>query len=176
MTETAGETADTTADIIRVRPREDAGERETLISMLDFLRATVVLKVGGLTDEQAASRSVAASALTPAGLVKHLTGVERYWFSIDFAGHDLPEPWSAENSGAFAVEPGDTLADLVAAYRAECARSNAAVADADLDERAHADGNSFTLRYAFAHMIEETARHCGHLDLLRESIDGQTGQ
>ncbi|NUR69203.1 MAG: DinB family protein [Hamadaea sp.] len=160
----------------RVRPREDGGERETLIGMLDFLRATVVVKVAGLTDDQAATRSVPASALTPAGLVKHLTGVERYWFSIDFAGHDLPEPWDDANPGAFAVEPGDTLAGLVSAYRAECARSNAAIVDAELDERAHADGNSFTLRYALTHMIEETARHCGHLDLLRESIDGQTGQ
>jgi len=160
----------------RVRPPEDGGERETLVGMLDFLRATVVRKVAGLTDEQAAGRPVPASALTPAGLVKHLTGVERFWFSIDFAGRDLPEPWDADNPGAFRLAPGDTLADLVTAYQAECVRSNAAIVDADLDEVARADGNSFTLRYALTHMIEETARHCGHLDLLRESIDGEAGE
>jgi uncharacterized protein DUF664 len=154
----------------------DAGERETLTGMLDFYRATVLAKVDGLTDEQAFSRPVPASALTPAGLVKHLTGVERFWFSIDFAAHDLPWPWSDdENPGAFALAPGETLAGLVEAYRVECARSTAAVADASLDDRARAEGESFTLRFALTHMIEETARHCGHLDLLRESIDGRRG-
>jgi len=163
--------------VARTRPPEDGAERETLTGLLDFLRATVVNKVAGLTDEQAFGRPVTASALTPAGLVKHLTGVERFWFSIDFADHDLPWPWSEqEPHGGFRLDPDDTLAELVEAYQAECARSSAAIADAALDDRARAEGNSFTLRYALAHMIEETARHCGHLDLLRESIDGQTGE
>lgn len=166
-------TADAAA---RTRPPEDAPERETLTGLLDFLRATVVLKVAGLTDAQASARPVGASALTPAGLVKHLTGVERFWFSIDFAGLDLPAPWTDDEPGAFALAPGETLDGLVDAYRAECARSSAVVAAAGLDDRARADGCDFTLRYALAHMVEETARHCGHLDLLRESIDGQTGQ
>jgi hypothetical protein len=164
------------APVVRVRPAEDAGERDTLTGLLDFLRATVVHKVAGLTDEQAFGRPVPASELTPAGLVKHLTGVERFWFSIDFAGHDLPWPWTDDQPDSFALAPDDTLAGLVAAYRAECARSSAAIEGAALDDRARAEGNSFTLRYALAHMIQETARHCGHLDLLRESIDGQTGQ
>jgi hypothetical protein len=162
---------------VRTRPPEAGGERETLTGMLDFLRATVVIKVVGLSDEQAFSRPVAASRLTPAGLVKHLAGVERFWFSIDFAGHDLPWPWSEERpDGAFTLAPDDTLAAIIDDYQAECERSRAAIVGAALDERARAEGNSFTLRYALAHMIEETARHCGHLDLLRESIDGQTGQ
>ncbi len=80
------------APIVRTRPSENGGERETLTGLLDFLRATVVLKVAGLTDEQAFARPVATSELTVAGLVKHLSGVERFWFSIDFAGHDLPWP------------------------------------------------------------------------------------
>ncbi|BCJ73394.1 hypothetical protein CS0771_29380 [Catellatospora sp. IY07-71] len=164
--------------VVRTRPPEDGTERQTLTGMLDFLRATVLLKVAGLTDEQAFSRPVPASALTPAGLVKHLTGVERFWFGIDFAGLDLPWPWSAEQPhGGFPLAPDDTLADIVAAYETECARSRTvAEGAADLDERAHGEGNSFTLRYALTHMIEETARHCGHLDLMRESIDGQAGQ
>ena len=70
----------------------------------------------------------------------------------------------------------DSLTELIDAYAAECERSRAVVTGATLDDRARADGNAFTLRYALAHMIQETARHCGHLDLLRESIDGQTGE
>ncbi|WP_125778298.1 DinB family protein [Antribacter gilvus] len=169
-------TQESVAPVERVRPAEDASERDTLTGLLDFLRATVVNKVAGLTDEEAFGHPVPASGLSPAGLVKHLTGVERYWFSIDFADHDLPSPWDDGEPGGFTPGPGESLAQLVDAYRVECARSNAAVADAGLDDHARADGNSFTLRYALAHMVEETARHCGHLDLLRESIDGQTGE
>lgn len=155
---------------------EDGTELATLTSALDFLRGTVVLKVTGLSDEQAASRPVPASALTPAGVVKHLTGVERFWFSIDFAGLDLPYPWPDDDRhGAFALAPGDTVAGLVAAYQAECALSRQAIAGADLGTRARGEGMAFVLRYALTHMIEETARHCGHLDLLRESIDGDRG-
>ncbi|WP_309133630.1 DinB family protein [Cellulomonas sp.] len=161
--------------VTRVRPAQDATERDTLTGLLDYLRATVVLKVAGLTDEQAFAHPVPASALTPAGLVQHLTGVERFWFSIDFAGLDVPAPWTDDAPGAFEPAAQDTLAGLVEAYRAECARSSAVVAAADLDDRARADGCDFTLRYALAHMVEETARHCGHLDLLRESTDGTRG-
>jgi len=164
------------APVARIRPPEDGSEREILTGLLDFLRATVVTKVAGLTDEQAFDRPVTASGLTPAGLVKHLTGVERFWFSIDFAGHDLPWPWTEQNPGGFQLAPEDSLAELIDAYAAECERSRAVVTGAALDDGARADGNTFTLRYALAHMIQETARHCGHLDLLRESIDGQTGE
>lgn len=161
----------------RVRPIEDGTERETLTQLLDFLRGTVVHKVTGLTDEQAFGTPVPASALTPAGLVKHLTGVERFWFSIDFAGADLPFPWPEDDPhGAFPLAPEDTLAGLVAEYDRECERSRQVVAAAELDDVARGPDMSFRLRYALAHMIEETARHCGHLDLLRESIDGQRGQ
>ena len=165
------------APVTRVRPSETASERETLEGMLDFMRATVVHKVVGLTDAQAFSAPVPPSTLTPAGLVKHLTGVERFWFSIDFAGADLPWPWSDEEPhGNFPLADGDTLAALVEQYVTECARSRAAIAGSELDDLARGEGMAFTLRYALAHMIEETARHCGHLDLLREAIDGQTGE
>lgn len=156
---------------------ENGSEWDTLTSVLDFLRGTVVRKVAGLTDEQGASHPVPASDLTPAGVLKHLAGVERFWFSIDFAGHDLPFPWPEDDPhGAFPLEPGDTVAGLVAAYEAECERSRRAIAGADLGDRARGEGMEFVLRYALTHMVEETARHCGHLDLLRESIDGTRGQ
>jgi hypothetical protein len=163
--------------IERVRPLQAVDERATLNSLLDFLRGTVVNKVAGLTDEQAFSRSVPASALTPAGLVKHLAGTERFWFAIDFAAQDIEWPWPDDNPhGNFVLAPDDTLPALVAAYQVECARSRAVVAAASLDDMAQGEGMNFNLRFAMTHMIEETARHLGHLDFLRESIDGSTGQ
>lgn len=161
----------------RSRPPEDATERETMTVLLDFLRATVVNKVAGLSDEQAFTTSAPPSTLTPAGVVKHLTGVERFWFSIDFAAADLPWPWTDDDPhGNFAILPGDTLATIVADYRDECVRSRDIVVAAALDDRARGPEMTFSLRYALAHMVEETARHCGHLDLLRERIDGQAGE
>jgi len=163
--------------VARTRPPESGTEWETLTGLLDFQRATVVNKVAGLTDEQAFSRPVPPSMLTPAGVVKHLTGGERFWFSIDFAGADLEWPWPEDDPhGGFPLDPGDTLAGIVAGYLAECERSRQAIAGEDLDAPARGPAMTFTLRYALAHMIEETARHCGHLDLLRERIDGQTGE
>jgi hypothetical protein len=165
------------APVARTRPAEDGAERETLIGLLDFLRATAVNKVAGLTDAQAFSRSIPASALTPAGLIKHMSGVERFWFSIDFANTGAAWPWTPDNPhGGFPIEPADTLAAIVAEYQAECQRSRQAIEGHGLDDRARGDGMGFNLRYALGHMIEETARHCGHLDLLRESIDGATGE
>jgi hypothetical protein len=170
-------TADNVAPVARTRPAEDGPERETLTGLLDFLRGTVVNKVAGLTHEQAFAAPVRPSTLTPAGLVKHLTGVERFWFSIDFAAVDIEWPWSQdEPHGAFPLVPGDTLAAIVAGYLAECERSRRAIEGAAPDDRARGEGMGFNLRYALVHMVEETARHCGHLDLLRESIDGQTGE
>jgi uncharacterized protein DUF664 len=161
----------------RHRPVENGGERETLASMLDFLRATVVLKVAGLTDAAARRPAVPPSTLTAAGVVRHLTGVERFWFSIDFAGAGLPWPWTEDDPhGNFRPGRAETLADIVAGYEAECVRSREVVGSAGLDDVARSDGMEFTLRYALVHMIEETARHCGHLDLLRERIDGVTGE
>jgi hypothetical protein len=163
--------------VARIRPPEDGTESETLTGLLDFLRASVVNKVAGLTDEQAFSSPVPPSTLTPAGVVKHLTGVERFWFSIDFAGADLEWPWPEDDPhGGFPLAPGDTLAGIVAGYLAECERSRQAIAGEDLGAPARGPDMTFTLRYALAHMVEETARHCGHLDLLRERIDGQTGE
>ena len=160
----------------RVRPPERGSEREVLAGVLDFVRGAVVRKVEGLTEEQLRRPAVPPSTLTPGGVIKHLAATERFWFSIDFADHDVEHPWPDDDRhGAFALDDSDTVAALVEAYRAECARSDAAVADAALDGTARAADMDFMLRYAYAHMIEETARHAGHLDLLRETIDGQTG-
>jgi Protein of unknown function (DUF664) len=170
-------TSDRVAPVPRTRPPESGGERAILTGLLDFLRATVVNKVAGLAGEQAFGAPVSSSELTPAGVVKHLTGVERFWFSIDFAGADLPWPWPEDDPhGNFPLLPGDTLAGIVAEYLTECDRSRSVIQAASLDEMASGEGMNFNLRYALAHMIEETARHCGHLDILRERIDGSAGE
>ncbi len=161
----------------RTRPVEDADEWTTLTSMLDFLRATAVMKAEELTDEQASATPVPPSTLTLAGVVKHLSATERFWFSIDFAGLDVPWPFTDDDPhGNFRLEDGDTIAGIVEEYQRECARSRAAIAGAHLDDKAKGEDMDFNLRYALVHMIEETARHCGHLDLLREVTDGRTGQ
>ena len=162
--------------VSRIRPPEDGTERATITGLLDFLRATVVNKVAGLSDKDAFRAAVEPSMLTPAGVVKHLTGTERFWFSIDFANADVPWPWTDEDlHGNFPIRTGDTLAGIVADYERECERSRLVVAEASLEDRARGPEMGFTLRFALAHMVEETARHCGHLDLLREAIDGQVG-
>lgn len=162
--------------VARSRPIERGSERAMLESMLDFYRATVVNKVAGLTDAQAFTAAVAPSQLTPATVVKHLAGTERFWFSIDFADLDVPWPWPDDDlHGNFRIEPGDTLATIVDDYLEECANSRRAIRDADLDDPARGEGMEFTLRFAMLHMVEETARHCGHLDLLREATDGAVG-
>jgi hypothetical protein len=161
----------------RTRPVEDGNEWATLTEMLDFLRATAVMKAEGLTDEQAFATPVPPSTLTPAGVVKHLSATERFWFSIDFAGLDVPWPYTDDDPhGNFRIDEGDTLVAIVEEYERECERSRAAIVGADLDDMASGEGMTFNLRYALVHMIEETARHCGHLDLLRETTDGETGQ
>jgi hypothetical protein len=162
--------------VARSRPIDHGPEREMLESMLDFYRATVVTKVSGLTDAQAFTTAVPPSTLTPATVVKHLAGTERFWFSIDFAGLDVTWPWTDDDlHGNFRIDPGDSLATIVADYVEECASSRRAIADFDLDDAARGEDMDFTLRFAMLHMIEETARHCGHLDLLREATDGAVG-
>jgi len=162
--------------VVRSRPIAQGSERAMLESMLDFYRATVVNKVAGLTDAQAFTAAVSPSTLTPATVVKHLAGTERFWFSIDFAALDVTWPWTDDDlHGNFRIEPGDSLTSIVADYVEECASSRRAIADSHLDDAARGEDMDFTLRFAMLHMIEETARHCGHLDLLREATDGAVG-
>ena len=161
----------------RVEPPQAAPERDVLGGVLDFLRGTVVLKARGLTEDQARTAASPPSTLTVAGVVSHLTAVERFWFAIDFDGQPLEHPWTPDDPhGGFPVADDVTLAQLLEAYEAECARSRDVVGAHDLDELARGEGMEFSLRYALTHMVEETGRHCGHLDLLREALDGTTGE
>ncbi|MFD4670571.1 DinB family protein [Lentzea sp. NPDC058450] len=141
---------------------------------LDFLRKTVVLKVEGLTRDQAAAAPIPTSpGLTALGVLKHLTAVERYWLCIAGAGLDLPSLWEGDPDPSWDLEDDDTPASLIQAYREEWANAEAVK---QLDPDAVAADGERTVRWILAHVAQETARHVGHLDLLRELADGQTGE
>lgn len=154
-------------------------ERPQLDGFLDFLRATVVLKASGLTDEQARRPLLDSSPLTTvAGIVAHLTYVEHAWFCRVLDGQD--DPWAArlavDRDAEFRAGHDRPLAEVVADYERQCAVSRAVAAGLALDaEGQHRDG-PVNLRWVLIHMVEETGRHAGHLDLLRESADGSTGE
>ena len=154
------------------------GERETLTGFLDFQRATVVNKVAELTTRQALTPLLRSSpALTLAGIVKHLTAVERWWFALVLAGEDLPVLWNDDDRDfEFRLSVQETLGAVVARYDEECERSRAIVARMRLNDMAARPGADRSVRWVLVHMIEETARHLGHMDLLRESIDGTKGE
>jgi uncharacterized damage-inducible protein DinB len=167
--------------VLPVRP--DVGyeldQKGELEAFLDFHRATVRHKVAGLTEDEARRRFV-PSLTTASGIVKHLTCVEHYWFQTIMAGASgLPEPWTREEDDAdFVLGPGDTVDTLLAQYAEECERSRAVAAGLTLADRAvtaRRDGLP-TLRWVLVHMVEEVSRHNGHLDLIREMIDGSTGE
>ncbi len=155
-----------------------ADEREILTSTLDWHRRTFELKCQGLTPEQMAMRPVEPSTMSLHGLLRHLTGVERWWFRIQFAGEDVPLLYYSDERPEQDFD--DTDGDVEAAWAAwheECERSRAIVAKAKLDDtgRTHRGGEPFSLRWLLTHHIAEYARHDGHADLLRERIDGRTG-
>ena len=158
----------------------DVDERTMLEGMLDWYRDGVVGKVAGLTDEQAKERRVASNS-TLIGMVKHLAGVEDSWFHDRFAGRPEPDVWAGADLAAdpdwdFTSAWDDTLAGTVALYREACARSRDAAAGRHLDEMAVNTPRPFNLRWAFVHVIEETARHLGQMDIMRELSDGVTGE
>ncbi|MDT0301744.1 DinB family protein [Streptomonospora wellingtoniae] len=160
-----------------VLARAAGGERETAEAFLDYLRRVVADKVRGLTEEQARRRLV-PSRTTMAGLLVHLTFVERNWFQRVVGGRsaaelDLPLD-TAEDTWDVPAEA--TLASLAADYERECARSRATAARFDLDDVfGQKEAEGLSLRWILLHMIEETARHGGHADILREQTDGRTG-
>ncbi len=168
-------TIDGTVDT-RPTPPSAAGPIEMTGTTIDYLRATILMKVEGL-DDTALRRSLVPSGVTLLGMVKHLAMVERFWFQIVFAGADIPVPWTdADPDADWRVEPGETTAGIIALYREEAERSRAIVACADWDDLARRPGHTQTLGWVLTHMVEETARHCGHADILRELTDGATGK
>jgi uncharacterized damage-inducible protein DinB len=168
----------------RTDPEFVAGELAMLGQYLDYHRATLVAKASGLDGEGWRGR-VGASELTLGGLVKHLALVEDHWFGEMLLGREMPEPWASapwddDRDWEFHTAPDEDADYVLGLYAEACARSRAAVAlVGDPDARAAGrsrDGSEISLRWIMLHMLEETARHNGHADLLRESIDGVTGE
>ena len=165
--------------IERIDPDLASDERTTLIQFLDWYRATVFLKVDGLTDEQAARRSTPPSSLSLLGIVRHMAEVERSWFRRRFSGEDAPPIFYTEADRDRDMHPpaGATVAEAVAALESEIATARPIADAADLDQHGAVllEGEPVSMRWILVHMIEEYARHAGHMDLLREAVDGQTG-
>jgi uncharacterized damage-inducible protein DinB len=163
----------------RPEPPLTGDERTQLNGFLDFLRATVVWKCSGLTDEQARQRLVPSELTTIAGLLGHLTLVEQYWFAVVLDGQEdvWKEALEVDPDAEFRVAMQTPIDQLIAAYEAECERSRKVVARMGLDDKVPFRGDrEVNLRFVVTHMIEETGRHAGHLDLLRELTDGLTGE
>lgn len=165
----------TAPDVQRTDEPLTGPERANLEGFLDWYRGTLLFKCAGLTGKQLAERSVPPSDLSLLGLVRHLTDVERSWFRIRFRGENLP-PVYPSHEAAFSEAHPDGAEAAFAAYDAEVKAVRAAVEGASLEEEfTGSRGRTLSLRWAYTHMIEEYARHCGHADLLRERIDGVTG-
>ena len=155
------------------------GERDVLEHYLDLYRATVFLKIEGLDAEQLCRRSVPPSPMSLAGAVRHLTEVEAYWLREVLDGQDVPDLYSSHEhpEGEWELATPETAADDVARYRAEIERCREITARRPLDTigKRQRRGNDVNLRWILVHLIEEYARHLGHMDLLRECVDGRTG-
>ncbi len=185
-------------NIIREKPPTNASEIVMLGAFLDYHRATLLQKMAGLSDSDlrrgpmtefkavTAPELKAEPGITLLGLVKHLAYVERWWFQAVFGGREVFFPWSeADPDADWRVEPDETTAQIRQLYKEETVKSRQIVADtlkeagnetAAMKTWAKNPGfEQFSLRWVIIHMIEETARHNGHADILREAIDGVTG-
>lgn len=158
-------------------PPHSAAEFEMLTSFLDWYRIVMIRKIEDL-DAEGLRRSPVASGTSLGGLVKHLAYVERHWFGSSYGGLTLDYPWTDEDPDAdFRLDEDETVASLTAFYKSECQRSRDTVAaNPDLDHVVPASrGRMVSLRWILVHMIEETARHAGHADIIREMVDGTVG-
>jgi uncharacterized damage-inducible protein DinB len=167
----------------RPEPALTAGDRDMLTGFVDYHRATLAWKCEGLADDQLRQRSVPPSGLSLLGLVRHATENERAWFRVKLLGEDLPAVYATDQ------DPDADLSDIGAVdvatvfrtWEQACDAAREAVASVpDLDAlsqgRDRRTGEQFSLRWILTHVIEEYARHNGHADLLRERIDGATGE
>jgi uncharacterized damage-inducible protein DinB len=162
----------------RAEPPFLAAEREMLESWLEFHRGTLAMKCAGLDDEQLKRRSVEPSSLSLLGLVRHMAEVERNWFRRVIEAEDAPGIFydDANPDGDFDdVDSADVASDM-ATWNAEVERAREIAAAHSLDDTGIRHGAPVSLRWIFVHMIEEYARHNGHADLIRERVDGATGE
>lgn len=170
----------------RIEPALAVDEWHTLTSFLDFQRATLHWKCSGL-DAAGLNVSVAASTMTLGGILKHLAWVEEHWFTQMFLGGQMPDhwhsvDWEAEPEWEWTSAAEDSPLELFTLWQdavthsRETARHGLADGLDALAVRGWPDGQRHSLRWILVHMIEEYARHNGHADLIREAIDGATGE
>ena len=167
-------------------PREQKepprGERDVVLGYLSFYRQTFALKLDGLDAEQLSRRSVPPSSMSLLGLLRHLAGVEHSWNKRVLQGHmeltrlyrDRPDDRDWDFNGA--VEDDEVVEEAWVSWRREVADAEAWLDQDDLDRLVPLDDEEIEVRDIVVHLVEEYARHCGHADLLRECIDGRTGQ
>ncbi|WP_326767499.1 DinB family protein [Streptomyces sp. NBC_01591] len=156
-------------------------ERTQLATFLDYVRDTARAKCEGISPDGARRAPLPGSPLmTIAGLINHLSWVEYYWFEVVFLGGEDEGPWTDEDPDReMRIAVDMPLADVLSLYEERTTRYRELVASNDLDasaRRTRDDGSSPDLRWIVLHLIEETARHNGHLDAIREIVDGTTGR
>jgi uncharacterized damage-inducible protein DinB len=151
-------------------------EKESLKVALDRHRDAVLWKLEGLDDEQL-RRPMVPSGTSLLGLVKHLAAVEYGWFCDTFGREAEPLPFDDDDPDAdLRIEPGETTEDVLAFYGRARATADRAIDEIGLEDTGTAwFGEAVTMRWVLIHMVEETARHAGHVDILRELIDGMAG-
>jgi uncharacterized damage-inducible protein DinB len=168
----------------RVDPPLSADERATLLGFLDYHRATLLRKVDGL-DAAQLDTTLPPSTMTLGGMVKHLAFVEHWWTRCVFEGGEYGEPWASVDWDAdwdwdWHSAAGAEPAELLALLGVETAASDEVLRRASdlgqLSRRTGRGGQPFSLRWILVHLVEEYARHNGHADLIRESIDGAVGE
>jgi hypothetical protein len=163
----------------RQRPPKLSDERTQLLGWLDLQRSLIPWKAAGLDDAAARRAPLPSSPLmSMAGLVSHLRWTEHCWFEVIFLGgpHEVNPQFAEVDDDDWRPAADVSLARLVEEYEAQCAASNEIVAAHSFDDVAtHPDFGGMTLRWILLHMLEETGRHAGHADLVRELIDGTKG-
>jgi hypothetical protein len=157
-----------------------ASRTEVFLGYLDYFRSVLVSKLDGLPDREL-RHSRLPSGWTPLELLKHLTFVERRWLEWGFEGRAVAEPWGDQRDGRWYIAPEETLADLLAALHAQAATSRAIVEAHDLSEVGQPSdrwngADPPPLERILFHLLQEYARHIGHLDIVRELADGRVGE
>ena len=162
-------------------PRSLEDPKEILLQQLSYYRATLLAKLEGLSDDQLRNSAV-PSGWSPLGLLKHLVFVERRWMQWGFEAEQLSDPRGDEDPSGkgWLVTPDDNVPDLRARLAEIAARTEAAAKNAELTDRGKLGGRFSsdppTLGWILAHLLQEYARHVGHLDVVRELIDGSVGE
>jgi uncharacterized damage-inducible protein DinB len=159
-----------------VRVPFTGGEKESLHASLDRHRDAVLWKLEGLGDDDL-RRAMTPSGTNLLGLVKHLAAVEYNWFCETFGRETEPLPFEEDDPDAdLRVRPDESTEDMLALYARARAAADKAIEEVELEQTGTAwFGDAVTMRWVLIHMIEETARHAGHVDILRELIDGMAG-